>query len=61
MAQLKAKSFTAPEPDGLDEPTAPGLDHTAAQVGAAQRGQQLKLLRVLRHIVLPEMVPRLLA
>lgn len=61
MAQLKAKSFTAPEPDGLDEPAAPGLDHTAAQVGAAQRGQQLKLLRVLRHIVLPEMVPRLLA
>lgn len=60
MAQLKARNFTAPELDALDEPAASGLDLTAAEIGATQRGQQLKLLRVLRHIVLPEMVPRVL-
>lgn len=61
MAQVKARNFKVPELDALDEPAVAGLGHTAAQVDAAQRGQQLKLLRVLRHIVLPEMVPRLLA
>jgi serine/threonine-protein kinase HipA len=60
MAQLKVRNFSMPESAALDEPTATGLNHAADQVGAAQRGQQLKLLRVLRHIVLPEMVPRVL-
>lgn len=61
MAQLKAKDFKVPEFDALVEPAAPGPDNAAAQVSAPEQAQQLKLLRVLRYIVLPEMVPRLLA
>ena len=61
MEQLKAKEFKAPEPEALEEQAASGKDNGVAQVSALERAQQLKLLRVLRHIVLPEMVPRVLA
>jgi serine/threonine-protein kinase HipA len=60
MAQLKLRNSSMQEPAGLDVPAASVLNLTAAEIGTAQRGQQLKLLRVLRHIVLPEMVPRVL-
>ncbi len=50
-----------PKLDAPDEPAASGLDDAVAPGAALQRAQQLKLLRVLRHIVLPEMVPRLVA
>jgi serine/threonine-protein kinase HipA len=60
-AQLKAKDFKVLDLDALEEPASPGPDNGAAHVCAAERAQQLKLLRVLRHIVLPEMVPRVLA
>ncbi|CAM3732764.1 HipA domain-containing protein [Roseateles saccharophilus] len=61
MAQLKAKDFKGPEFEARGEPAASGPENAAAQVSAPERAQQLKLLRVLRHIVLPEMVPRVLA
>jgi len=60
MAQLRAKAFKAPELDTLEEPVAPELGNAAAHVCAPELAQQLKLLRVLRHIVLPEMIPRVL-
>lgn len=60
MAQLKAKAFKAPELDTLAEQAAPGPNNAAAPVSTPERAQQLKLLRVLRHIVLPEMIPRVL-
>lgn len=61
MAQLNTKNFKVPDFDAMDEPTTPGSDNAGAQVSASEPAQQLKLLRVLRHIVLPEMVPRVLA
>jgi serine/threonine-protein kinase HipA len=57
----KARGFKMPKLDAPDEPAASGLDDAVAPGAALQRAQQLKLLRVLRHIVLPEMVPRLVA
>jgi type II secretory pathway component PulM len=60
MAQLKAKAFKAPELDTLAEQAAPGPNNAAAPLSTPERAQQLKLLRVLRHIVLPEMIPRVL-
>ncbi len=62
LAQLKAKGSRALKLDTLDEPAATRPDNTAAHVSAPEQDAlQLKLLRVLRHIVLPEMIPRLLA
>lgn len=61
MSQLKAKDLGVLEPEALHEPAAPGPDIAAVRGFALHRAQQLKVLRVLRHIVLPEMVPRVLA
>lgn len=61
MDQLKAKGFKLPALEARDVPVVQEGGGAAAQVAAPERAQQLKLLRVLRHIVLPEMVPRLLA
>jgi serine/threonine-protein kinase HipA len=61
MAQLRAKDFELPKPSDPGEPPGPGRDDAAARFPAPERAQQLTLLRVLRHIVLPEMVPRILA
>lgn len=60
-AQLKARNFEVPALVAPDETAAPGRDNAAAQVCAPERAQLMKLLRVLRHIVLPEMVPRVMA
>jgi serine/threonine-protein kinase HipA len=60
-AQLKARNFEVPALVAPDETAAPGRDNAAAQVCAPERAQVMKLLRVLRHIVLPEMVPRVMA
>jgi hypothetical protein len=59
--QLTAEDFHEAEPETLDKPPAPRADSAATQGSPLQRAQQLKVLRVLRHIVLPEMVPRVLA
>ena len=59
--QLPAKDFHEAEPETLDKPPAPRADSAATQGSPLQRAQQLNVLRVLRHIVLPEMVPRVLA
>lgn len=61
LAQLKAKHFKVQALEALDEPLKPVPDDAAADVSAQERAQHLKLLRVLRHIVLPEMVGRLQA
>lgn len=61
MSQLKAHDLEVLEPEALHEPVAPGPDNADVRGFALQRAQQLKVLRVLRHIVLPEMVPRVLA
>ena len=59
--QLKAKHFRVLEFDAQDEPAKPIPADAAVEVSAQERAQNLKLLRVLRHIVLPEMVARVLA
>jgi serine/threonine-protein kinase HipA len=61
LPQLKARHFKTQKFDALGEPTRPVPDDAAADVSAQERAQHLKLLRVLRHIVLPEMVGRVLA
>jgi serine/threonine-protein kinase HipA len=61
LEKVKVKNLKEPAPAALDEPVVEGADNGAAQIAAPERAQQLKLLRVLRHIVLPEMVPRILA
>lgn len=61
MARLKGGGLRVPELDVLDVPAAPGSDNAAGQAFAPERAQQLTILRVLRHIVLPEMVPRVVA
>ena len=59
--QLKAKHIKVPALEALDEPVKPGPGDAAADVSAQERAQHRRLVRVLRHIVLPEMVGRLLA
>jgi serine/threonine-protein kinase HipA len=61
LLQLKARQFKVLELDAQDESAKPMPDNAAADVSAEERAQRLKLLRVLRHIVLPEMVGRVLA
>jgi len=46
-----------PEEKGAPLPVAPALEERAPP---QERAQQLKILRVLRHMVLPEMVKRLM-
>lgn len=60
LDQLKGKGSRAMKLDSPDEPAVTRPDNAAAQVLAPEKAQQLNLLRVLRHIVLPEMVPRVL-
>ncbi|WP_374662663.1 HipA domain-containing protein [Inhella sp.] len=61
LSQLKAKHVKVLELHALDEPARPVPEEGAVHVSAQERAQHLKLLRVLRHMVLPEMVGRVLA
>lgn len=61
MKQLKVKDSKVLALEALEEQAGQGPDNAAVPVSAPEQAQQLKLLRVLRHIVLPEMVQRLLA
>ncbi|MFN8848778.1 MAG: HipA domain-containing protein [Inhella sp.] len=58
MPQLKAKQFKELKFDALEDSDKAVPDEAAADIPAQERAQHRKLLRVLRHIVLPDMVSR---
>jgi serine/threonine-protein kinase HipA len=60
LPQLRSEHFTQMGVDTPEAMTRWKPDAFAADGSAQERAQQMKLLRVLRHIVLPEMVSRLM-
>lgn len=67
LGQISKRDLNTGLPALVDEPPAmpdgegSGRPATAAGVSPQEQAQHLKILRVLRYMVLPEMIPRLLA